>query len=192
MRAERRLLVAAIALVLAAACTGLQASSGSVSSTTAGPSISAGASLSKASSGRDKFALKNAENVGVIRVIEPSGGDNVEALRPVFLAAYKKACRDVQSVESEFRSNKSSTFIVVRCGDGARTRAVRVIYTAVRIPDLIGDDAHGLNELAAMFQLHLVVTTRQVPGARNKVVNQEPPAGTVVPFGSTLTVTIVQ
>lgn len=177
-------------LMIAAACTAPSPSSDSA--TNAAPSRAVSATVSKAESARSQFALKNAENVGVIRVVEPSGGDNVEALRPVFLAAYKKACHDVSSVESQFRSNRSSTFIVVRCDGTAQTRAVRVIYTGVSVPDLVGDSAHGLNELGALLKLHIVATTRHVPAVTNKIVSQYPAPGTIVPLGSRLYVTVVQ
>jgi len=141
-------------------------------------------------SDRVLFSPRRAKLVRTVRAPEPPG-DNVEAFKPIMLDAYKIACPDVLSVQSEIRTLGSKRFVVVRCGNRP-TRSVRVIYTGVTIPALVGEDAHSLDELGAMLGIDIHESTRPVRHGEesNTVVAQDPPPGSVVPFGSTLTVVV--
>jgi PASTA domain-containing protein len=183
VEARRIRVFAVVLLALAVGCT------------QATPTSSPSASASVASehhdvSDRILFSPKRAKLVGTVRAPEPPG-DNVEAFKPIMLDFYKIACPDVLSVQSEIRSEGSKEFIVVRCGHRP-TRSVRVIYTGVTIPDLVGGSAHDLIDVGAMLGIHIHESTRPVRHGEesNTVVAQDPPGGSVVPFGSTMTVVV--
>jgi hypothetical protein len=94
-------------------------------------------------------------------------------------------------VQSQLRYTKKGMFVVVRCGD-APARAVRVVYTGVTVPNLVGADDHSLSTLTAMLGLNINELSRraQADEEPNTIVEQHPAAGTVVPFGTTMTVVI--
>jgi hypothetical protein len=109
--------------------------------------------------------------------------------KPILIAAYDKACGDVLNVQSEIRhTRKGTTEVVVSC-DGQAMRAVRVIYTGVTVPKLVGFSGHGLEALAAMLGLRIHVTSRlaQPREQQGIVISQHPSAGVVVPSGTRIT-----
>jgi PASTA domain len=137
----------------------------------------------------DAFDPRDAPVVGAVRVPRPAG-DDVDLFNTILLAAYEKACSNVLKVEAQMRETAEGTVVVVRCDDGP-TRAVRVIYTGVTVPDLVGSNPHGVEALTAMLGLRLTETDRAArPGeSLGTVVGQDPPTGVVVPAGTDITVT---
>jgi hypothetical protein len=130
--------------------------------------------------------------VGTIREVKPPA-DDIRLFQPIILDAYEIACpgADVLNIQSQLRFTKSKIFVVVRCGQ-RRTRAVRVVYTGVSVPNLIGSDAHSLSTLAAMLVLDLSESNRPARTGEepNTIVRQNPPPGSNVPFGTTLRVLV--
>jgi hypothetical protein len=173
-----------VAIVIALLCVGCTSSSIVTVTSTA-----AAISPNPAVSNRVLFSPKHARVVGVVRAAEPPA-DDIRLSTPIILDACKIACPDVLAVSSEIRTLGSKTLVVVRCGHGP-ARAVRLINTGVTVPDLVGDSAHGLEDVGAFLRLDIDTSTRPAPGEEsNTVVAQEPPGGAVVPFGSTLTVVV--
>jgi hypothetical protein len=134
------------------------------------------------------FSPRGAKVVGTIRAPQPPG-DGTANFKQIDLDAYRIACSDVGSVESEIRTQGHRRYVVVRC-DSERPRAVRLIYTGVTVPNLVGRYEYSLDELGSMLGLNIQSSSRpRRPGEkRYMVVAQNPPGGSVVPFGTTLEV----
>jgi hypothetical protein len=134
--------------------------------------------------------------VGTIRAPEPPA-DNVVRFKPILLAAYKKACSDVVNVQGAFRSlGPRKRLVLVRCADD-RVRALRLVFTGVVVPNLKAGGQLAMEEpqtLLAMLGLRWHITQR--PATRrersNRVVEQEPAPGVVVPFGTTIHVVVAR
>jgi len=115
--------------------------------------------------------------------------------KSIFLAAYAKACSDLTSLrEAILPLGPRSRLIDIRCGHEP-VRAVRLVFTGVVVPDLHGQLA--MNEpqtLLGMLGLRWRITYQaaragEPPGT---LVEQEPSAGTVVPFGTTISAVIAR
>jgi len=175
--------VLALLLLLAAACTGSQPAPthAAPASTPSTPSMTIAT---------DPFSPRNAHFVGTIRAPEPPANDT-DLFKAILLSAYETACRSVLNVQAQIRGSSSprSILVVVRC-DGSRTRSVRVVYTGVTVPDLIGQQP-GMNFLSIGNLLGLKVRLVRRPARSGErsgtIVSQTPPAGKVVPFGTMLT-----
>jgi hypothetical protein len=140
---------------------------------------------------------QHAPVVGTITALEPPA-DNVLLFKPILLAAYKKACSDVVSVESAIRAlGPRSRLILVRCQDEP-IRAVRLVFTGVIVPNLhavLGNVgmAPEPQSLLAMLGLHWHITRRSAAGQEpGTLVEQEPAPGVAVPFGTTIRVVIAR
>lgn len=133
---------------------------------------------------RAEFDPRKAQPAGVVRGPRPSG-DDIRLYRPLILAAYDRACADVLNVQAEIRYDSGAPVIVVRCDDH-RTRKVRVVYTGVIVPTMVGSLAGQAPTLMAMLGLRFDVTQRRTEGGPSPgtVVDQRPQAGTVVPEGT--------
>jgi hypothetical protein len=179
----RAVLVLLVFGVSASACTGpVPSAAPSVGVSTPAPV--------RSGSPRKVFDPRIARVVGSIRAPLPAG-DDITLFRPIILAAYAKICSDTLDVDSEIRHEGSRTFVVVRC-DIERSRAVRVIYTGVTVPKLVGSLAGQAPTLMAMLRLELASADRRArsrydPGT---IVRQEPLPGTVVPFGTVVRVVV--
>lgn len=114
-------------------------------------------------------------------------GDDIRLYRPLILAAYDEACSDVLEVQAEIRYDDRGPVIVVRCDD-RRTRKVRVMYTGVTVPTMVGSLAGQAPTLMAMLGLQFDVTQRRTEGGPSPgtVVDQRPRAGRVVPDDTTI------
>lgn len=129
---------------------------------------------------------------GTIRVVLPPA-DDVTRFKPILRAAYSKACPDASTVQAVFRRHharrpdgEQSQLIEIRCGAG-RAR-VRVIYTGVTVPNLVGSLAHQASAVISMLGLRLKIVTRAAKPSQlgGHVIRQHPTAGSVVRFGTTL------
>jgi hypothetical protein len=130
--------------------------------------------------------------VGTIRATLPAD-DNVIEYRSILLAAYRKACPDVTSVSAQLRPlhPPKSELILVQCGNpGSATRvAVRVVYTGVRVPDMLGPTIPELQGVTNRIGLRLAI--RYIKrNAEARVIREEPRPGTVVAFGTTVRIVI--
>jgi hypothetical protein len=135
---------------------------------------------------RAEFDPENALPAGVVRGPRPSG-DDIGLYRPLILAAYDEACADVLNVQAEIRYDGRAPVIVVRC-DNHRTRKVRLVYTGITVPAMVGSLAGQAPTLMAMLGLRFDETQRRIEGGPSPgtVVDQRPRAGTVVPDGTTV------
>jgi hypothetical protein len=179
----RRLAPVAIALALLPACT-------TKSNPPAVPTTIEAGTSARPQSPRAQFSPRNAQIVGSINAAEPPA-DDIRLFEPIILDAYRVACRDVLDVESQIRYTKSKMFVVVSC-DGHPTRAVRVVYTGVTVPNLIGSEDRALAGLGAMLDLHITESSRPARSSEttDTIVAQHPDGGVVVPFGTTMNVTV--
>jgi hypothetical protein len=179
----RRLASVAVFLALIPACT-------TKSNPTAIPTTIEASASTRPQSAIAQFSPRNAQIVGSIRAAEPPA-DDIRLFQPIILDAYRVACRDLLDVESQIRYTKSKMFVVVSC-DGHPTRAVRVVYTGVTVPNLIGSEDHALAELGAMLDLHINESRRPAGSGETSgtIVAQHPEAGVVVPFGTTMSVIV--
>ncbi len=109
----------------------------------------------------------------------------------MILAAYERACRNVLSVKSELRYTHAGMFVVVRCGTQP-TQAVKVVYTGVTVPSLVGLPPYALSSMGAMLDLRIVVSSRRARPRETAetIVAQHPSAGQVVPLGTTMAVIV--
>lgn len=130
--------------------------------------------------------------VGTIRAVLPAQ-DNVIQYKSILLAAYRKACPDVTAVSAEFRPLHwpRSELIVVQCGSpGSASRvAVRVVFTGVRVPDMLGLTFPDMQGATSRIGLRLRVR-HIVRNAEARVIRQNPRPGTVVSFGTTVTIVV--
>jgi PASTA domain len=138
---------------------------------------------------------KHAPVVGAVRAPEPPA-DDIRLFEPMLLAAYRQACSNVVSVESEIRAlGPRSRMIFVRCS-GQRIKAVRLVFTGVVVPRLGGQQLamQEPQSLLAMLGLHWQITQRRARDSEesNTVVEQHPAPGLVVPFGTTVRVVIAR
>jgi PASTA domain len=141
---------------------------------------------------RAEFDPQRAQPVGVVRGPRPSG-DDIRLYRPLILAAYDQACTDVLDVQAEIRYEGRAPVIDVRCDDH-RTRKVRVVYTGVTVPTMVGSLAGQAPTPMAMLGLRFDVIQRRTEGGPSPgtVVDQRPRAGTVVPDGATIHLVIAR
>ena len=156
------------------------------SSTTASPAVATSASEWP----------KHVPIVASIRAPEPPA-DDIRLFKPMLLAAYSKVCASVTKAQSAIRGiDASHRLILVRCDDG-KVRGVRLTFTGVRVPDLTKIPMLGMEEpqnLLAMLGLRWHITQRApVAGeASNKVVEQSPPPGEIVPFRTTVHIVVTK
>jgi hypothetical protein len=119
--------------------------------------------------------------------------DDVDRLKPELLQAYAKVCPDVTSVQSELTSFRPhGELILVRCPDQP-VKAVRLHYTRVVVPNLLGHEV-GMQEpqtVLAMLGLHWRITHCCAGDSGSSgIVRQSPAPRSVVPFGTTVAVVI--
>jgi PASTA domain len=173
----------AAALIFVASCTSHPSAVAPVTATSSSPAAQRVGT-------RAEFSPSKARLVGTIHEAKPPA-DDITLFQPIILDAYKVACPNVLDVQSQLRYTKKGMFVVVRCGD-APARAVRVVYTGVTVPNLVGADDDSFSTLAAMLGLNINELSRraQADEEPNTIVEQHPAAGTVVPFGTTMTVVI--
>lgn len=141
-----------------------------------------------------RWPAAGARVVGRLRAVLPAD-DNVVEYQRILLAAYRKACPDVMSVSAQFRPLHSprSELIIVQCGSpGSAPRvAVRVVYTGVRVPDMLGPTFPQMQGVTIRIGLRLAI--RYVRrDAEARVIRQVPSPGTVVPFGTTVRIVVAR
>ena len=154
--------------------------------------VLAGVSTSCESHAPATPAITRTGVVGTIRAVRPSA-DDVTRFKPTLLAASAKACSDVTTVPAVFRRHQvrrqdggQSQLIDIRCVT-ARAR-VRVIYTSVTVPNLVGSLAGQASAVTSLLGLRLKIVTRPAkPGQlAGHVIGQRLAPSSVVPFGTTL------
>ena len=119
------------------------------------------------------------------------GADDIELYKPILLAAYRKACRDVSHVSSviQFRpGHKARIYVSCRVAR-APAPVVLVTFTRVHTPDMLGDVYPQPQAITAMdgLRLRLIVHTGTGIGEA-RFVRQTPKPGTPVRFGTTVRV----
>ena len=129
---------------------------------------------------------------GTIRAVRPPA-DQVAEFAPIMRSAEQLACPGANPDKTGLANIGGKTYVVVAC-PGLGRRTVKVHYTRETVPDLIGNDAHGLSDVAVMLNLHIAITHRpRRPGEQpNQVVAQDPAGGSIVPPGSTVSVTVAR
>jgi hypothetical protein len=183
------MVVAAAALVLVSAGCG-----GAASGRAAGGQRRAIAAVVKPAGNTRPWPAVGARRVGTVRAVLPAD-DNVIEYQRILLAAHRKACPDATTVSAQFRPLHwpRSELIIVRCGgpDSAPRVAVRVVYTGVRVPDMLGPMFPQMQGVTIRIGLRLA--TRYVRrDAAARVIRQEPRPGTVVPFGTTVRIVVAR
>jgi hypothetical protein len=122
--------------------------------------------------------------------------DNVTEFRPIFRAAYRRACAGVTGARSQTRFlGPRRWLLVIRCAT-APSRSVPgvlVTFVNVRVPDMLGPVFPQLQGVTNRLGLRLHVAERDAPGsAPTAVVRQWPRPGTIVPFGTTVRIVIAR
>jgi hypothetical protein len=123
--------------------------------------------------------------------------DSLIAFKPVWLAVYSAACLDVTDVQAIPRRfhvphvfGPQRQLVDVRC-DGATAVAVEVRYSGVVVPELSApNQPHPTWNLTRIGLRHRIVVRQAVPAEYGRVIAQRPAPGSVVPFGTTITLVI--
>jgi hypothetical protein len=152
------------------------------------------AAVAKSAGNTRPWSAVGARVAGTVRAALPAD-DNVIEYTSILLDAYRKACPDVTSVSARFRPLHwpKSELIVVQCGNPgpAPPVAVRVVYTGVRAPDMLGPAFPEMQGVTNRIGLRLAI--RYVArNAEARVIRQEPRPGTVVAFGTTVRIVVAR
>jgi hypothetical protein len=141
-----------------------------------------------------RWPAAGARVVGTVRAVLPADDNVIDSTR-VLLAAYRRACPNVMSVSAQLRALHwpRSELIIVQCGSpGSAPRvAVRVVYTAVHVPDMLGPTFPQLQGVTNRIGLGLAISYVRRSG-ESRVIRQEPRPGTIVLFGTVVRIVVAR
>jgi PASTA domain len=121
--------------------------------------------------------------------------DDIDLSRPLFTAADRRACGRRLSASPRIRFlGPRRWLLVVRCGRASATPVAGVLvrFVDVRVPDMLGPTAMEMRGVTNRLGLRLRTIPRRVAGPPTRVVAQHPRPGSVVAFGTTVTIVIGQ
>ena len=127
--------------------------------------------------------------IGTVSAPLPAA-DDVTKYRGILLDAYSKACQDVTDVQSAMVDFEPRSLLIdVRC-PGRSVVGVRLIYAGAVVPNV--RCCPGMNEPRGILFAHglrlRIVYRHSRKDEQSGIVVQRPAAGSVVPFGTVVTV----
>jgi hypothetical protein len=132
--------------------------------------------------------------VGPLRATMPAA-DEITLSRPLFARAERQACGRTQTAAPRIRfAGPRRWTLLIRCGGAAEDPvAVHVRFVDVHVPNMLGPTEPEMQGVTNMLGLRLRVIRRRIRGdGETRVIAQRPRPGTVVGFGTTVTIVVGQ